>query len=86
MGIALAGLTLLSALNGFHGVLVPILIMTYLAFQMPFIQHDHMVEQIVTAAADPALGDAVLPRVGWRESQVQYNLKPARCHRTTVSG
>lgn len=32
MGITLAGLTLLSALNAFHGVLVPILIMTYLAF------------------------------------------------------
>ena len=29
---------------------------------MSFIQHDHMVEQIVTATADPALGDAVLPR------------------------
>src|SRR5271154_1850016 len=25
-------------------------------------------------------------RIGWRESQVQYSLKPARCHRTTVSG
>lgn len=32
MGITLAGLTLLSALNAFHGVLIPILIMTYLAF------------------------------------------------------
>src|ERR1700751_5245908 len=32
------------------------------AFQMPFIDNDDMVEQIVTAAADPALGDAVLPR------------------------
>ncbi len=32
MGITLAGLTLLSARNTFHGVLVPILIMTYLAF------------------------------------------------------
>ncbi len=32
MGMTLAGLTLLSALNAFHGVLVPILIMTYLAF------------------------------------------------------
>jgi TetR/AcrR family transcriptional repressor of nem operon len=24
-------------------------------------------------------------RIEWRESQVQYSLKPARCHRTTVS-
>ncbi len=31
MGITLAGLTLLSALHAFHGVLVPILTMTYLA-------------------------------------------------------
>ena len=32
MGIALAGLTFLSVHNNFHGILVPILIMTYLAF------------------------------------------------------
>ncbi len=32
MGMTLAGLTLLSAINAFHGILVPILIMTYLAF------------------------------------------------------
>jgi hypothetical protein len=28
--------------------------------QMAFIQHDHMVEQISTAASDPALSDAIL--------------------------
>jgi MFS family permease len=32
MGITLAGLTILSALNAFHGVLIPVLIMAYLAF------------------------------------------------------
>src|SRR5271156_6123753 len=31
------------------------------ALQMPFIQHDHMVEQITTAAADPTLANTVLP-------------------------
>jgi hypothetical protein len=30
--------------------------------QMAFIQHDRMVEQISTAACDPALSDAILPR------------------------
>ena len=37
-------------------------VLVHQPFQMPFIQHDHLVEQIVTATADPALGDAVLPR------------------------
>ena len=32
MGMMLLGLTLISALNAFHGAMVPILIMTYLAF------------------------------------------------------
>ena len=31
-------------------------------FQMAFIEHDHMVEQIAAAVADEALSDAVLPR------------------------
>ena len=31
-------------------------------FQMTFIQHDHMVEQISAAVADPALPNAILPR------------------------
>lgn len=43
-------------------VLVVMDVLVHQPFQMPFIQHDHMVEQIVTATADPALGDAVLPR------------------------
>src|SRR5665213_4586039 len=32
------------------------------AFQMPLIEHDHIVEQIPAAVANPALGDTVLPR------------------------
>ena len=32
------------------------------SFQMPRIEHDHVVEQIATAVADPALSDTVLPR------------------------
>jgi hypothetical protein len=32
------------------------------ALQMPFIENDHVVEQIPAAVADPALGNAVLPR------------------------
>src|ERR1700677_1173925 len=32
------------------------------AFQMPFIQNDHMVEQVPAAASDPTLGNAILPR------------------------
>ena len=32
------------------------------AFQMPFIENDHMVEQITAAVADPTLGNAILPR------------------------
>ena len=31
-------------------------------FQMPFIENDHVVEQIPAAATNPALGNAVLPR------------------------
>jgi hypothetical protein len=32
------------------------------ALQMPFIEHDHMVEQIAAAVSDPAFSDAILPR------------------------
>ena len=32
------------------------------AFQMPFVEHDHVVEQIAAAVADPPLGNAILPR------------------------
>jgi hypothetical protein len=32
------------------------------AFQMQFIENDHMVEQIAAAVADPALSHAILPR------------------------
>src|ERR1039458_1833746 len=32
------------------------------ALQMPFIQNDHMVEQIASAVANPTLSNTVLPR------------------------
>jgi hypothetical protein len=32
------------------------------AFQMPFIENDHMVEQITVAVTGPTLGNAILPR------------------------
>jgi len=31
-------------------------------FQMAFVEHDHMVEQVSSTIPDPAFGDAVLPR------------------------
>jgi len=31
------------------------------AFQVPFIEHDHMVQQIAPKALRPALGDSILP-------------------------
>ena len=37
-------------------------VLVHQAFQMAFIQNDHMVEQIAAAVANPALGNAVLPR------------------------
>jgi hypothetical protein len=37
-------------------------VLIHQAFQMPFVENDHMVEQIAAAVADPTLGDAVLPR------------------------
>ena len=36
-------------------------VLVHQAFQMPFIENDHMVEQIAAAVANPALGNAVLP-------------------------
>src|SRR5580658_3414902 len=42
-------------------VLVVMDVLVHQPFQMPFIQHDHMVEQIVTAVANPTLGNTVLP-------------------------
>ena len=32
------------------------------AFQMAFVQNDHMIQQIAPAASHPALGNSVLPR------------------------
>lgn len=42
-------------------VLVVIDVLIHQALQVPFIQHDHMVEQIPAAVADPSLGNAILP-------------------------
>ena len=33
------------------------------AFQMAFVQNDHMIQQISAAASHPALGNSVLPRL-----------------------
>jgi hypothetical protein len=37
-------------------------VLVHQAFQMPFIQDDHMVKQISSTASDPALGNTILPR------------------------
>lgn len=37
-------------------------ILVHQAFQMPFIEHDHMVKQIAAAGTDPTLGNTILPR------------------------
>src|SRR5580658_1569742 len=42
-------------------VLVVMDVLVHQPFQMPFIQHDHMVEQIAAAVANPTLGNTVLP-------------------------
>src|SRR5215510_6356549 len=36
-------------------------ILAHEPLQMPFIQYDHMIEQVAAAASHPALRDAVLP-------------------------
>jgi hypothetical protein len=36
-------------------------VIVHQALQMPFIENDHMVEQIAAAVANPALGDPILP-------------------------
>jgi len=38
------------------------------SLQMPFVEHDHMVEQIATAIPNPAFGNAILPRTAKRRS------------------
>ena len=37
-------------------------VLVHEAFQMPFVENDHMVEQISAAVPDPSLRNAVLPR------------------------
>lgn len=37
-------------------------VLVHQPFQKPLIHHDHMVDQITAAVANPALGDSVLPR------------------------
>ena len=41
-------------------VIIPDVIV-HQAFQMPFVENDHMIVQIAAAVADPALSDAILP-------------------------
>jgi hypothetical protein len=36
--------------------------------QMLFVEHDHVIEHLATAAADPGLGDTVLPRTAIRRA------------------
>lgn len=37
-------------------------VLSHETLQMPFVQNDHMIQQISSAAPDPALCNAVLPR------------------------
>jgi len=37
-------------------------ILVYQAFQVPFVENDHVVEQVPAAVANPTLGNTVLPR------------------------
>src|SRR5438093_10446480 len=36
------------------------------SFQMPFIEHDHMVKQVSSATPNPTLCDSILPRTAKR--------------------
>ena len=54
-------------------------VLIHQAFQMPFIENDHMVEQIAAAVADPTLGNAVLPRTSeagslWLDAEALYGV------------
>ena len=49
-------------------------VLSHEAFQMAFVQNDHMIQQISTAASHPALGHSILPRTtkcgaNWLTSQ-----------------
>src|SRR5215469_11206599 len=37
-------------------------IFTHESFQMPFMQYDHVIQQVPSATPNPTLGDSVLPR------------------------
>src|SRR5215470_12418423 len=37
-------------------------ILTQESFQMPFMQYDHVIQQVPSATPNPTLGDSVLPR------------------------
>ena len=43
-------------------------VLAHQSLQMPFVEHDHMVEQIATAIPNPAFGNAILPRTAKRRS------------------
>jgi hypothetical protein len=46
--------------------------------QMAFIQHDHMIEQISSTTADPALSNAVLPRAS-EAGSLWLDIKTLQC-------
>src|ERR1035438_7763463 len=48
------------------------------AFQMPFFQNNHVVEQIPAAVTDPAFGDTVLP---WTSEAGPFRLSSEALHR-----
>jgi len=71
-----------------HPVIVIVAdVIVHRALQMPFIENDHMVEQIAAAVAGPSFGNAVFPQTAEAGPLgLDAELKPARCQRTTVSG
>lgn len=54
-------------------------VLIYEAFQMAFIENDHLVEQIPPARANPSFGHAVLPRTSetgsfWFDAEALYRI------------
>jgi hypothetical protein len=47
-------------------------VLVHQAFQMALVEHNHMIEQITTAGADPAFGHAVLPGASDRGADRPY--------------
>ena len=60
-------------------VLVVIMdVLTHEALQMPFVENNHVVEQVSAAATDPTLGDAVLPRTS-ETGSLRLNAESINC-------